>query len=188
MVQKNNTSILTAVEKASRVVVALKMYVHATSEGIKKHFDLLKSVETVLTIYSNQLKQGVDVRLNIPKNIDLYGYEDQIGQVWTNILVNACQAMQFRGSLTIDAEKNGDKVIVKIADSGEGISSELGDKIFEPFFSTKKIGEGSGLGLDIVRKIVEQHGGRIYYRSELSVGTTFYVELPLKSTEDAQNV
>jgi signal transduction histidine kinase len=188
LVQKNNTSILTAIEKASRVVVALKMYVHATSEGNKKHFDLLKSVETVLTIYSNQLKQGVDVRLNIPKNIDLYGYEDQIGQVWTNILVNACQAMQFRGSLTIDAEKNGDKVIVKIADSGEGISSELGDKIFEPFFSTKKIGEGSGLGLDIVRKIVEQHGGRIYYRSEISVGTTFYVELPLKSTEDAHNV
>lgn len=179
MIRRNNESILAAVDKASRIVTALKMYLHSSEEGKMTRFNLLNSINTVLTIYSNQLKQGVETHLTIPEDIDLYGYEDQINQVWTNIIVNACQAMQFNGKLTITSVLNGNIVCVAITDSGGGIDPALGNKIFDAFFSTKKIGEGSGLGLDIVKRIIEKHRGRIYYKSEPSNGTTFFVELPL---------
>ncbi len=179
MIRRNNESILAAVDKASRIVTALKMYLHSSEEGKMTRFNLLNSINTVLTIYSNQLKQGVETHLTIPEDIDLYGYEDQINQVWTNIIVNACQAMQFNGKLTITSVVNGNIVCVAITDSGGGIDPALGNKIFDAFFSTKKIGEGSGLGLDIVKRIIEKHRGRIYYKSEPSNGTTFFVELPL---------
>lgn len=179
MIRRNNESILAAVDKASRIVTALKMYVHSSEEGKMTRFNLLNSIKTVLTIYSNQLKQGVETHVTIPEDIDLYGYEDQINQVWTNIIVNACQAMQFNGKLTITSVLNGNIVCVAITDSGGGIDPALGNKIFDAFFSTKKIGEGSGLGLDIVKRIIEKHRGRIYYKSEPSNGTTFFVELPL---------
>lgn len=179
IIRRNNESILAAVDKASRIVTALKMYVHSSEEGKMTRFNLLNSINTVLTIYSNQLKQGVETHVTIPEDIDLYGYEDQINQVWTNIIVNACQAMQFNGKLTITSVLNGNIVCVAITDSGGGIDPALGNKIFDAFFSTKKIGEGSGLGLDIVKRIIEKHRGRIYYKSEPSNGTTFFVELPL---------
>lgn len=179
MIRRNNESILAAVDKASRIVTALKMYLHSSEEGKMTRFNLLNSINTVLTIYSNQLKQGVETHLTIPEDIDLYGYEDQINQVWTNIIVNACQAMQFNGKLTIASVVNGNIVCVAITDSGGGIDPALGNKIFDAFFSTKKIGEGSGLGLDIVKRIIEKHRGRIYYKSEPTNGTTFFVELPL---------
>jgi signal transduction histidine kinase len=181
LVQKNNESIVTAVEKASRIVTALKMYLHTAEEGHMSTFNLLKSIDTVLTIYNNQLKQGVDVQVVVPTDLEIMGYEDQINQVWTNIIVNACQAMHFKGKLTIQAKLTGDLVRIAISDSGVGINPELGNKIFDAFFSTKKIGEGSGLGLDIVKRIIEKHGGKIYYESEPMVGTTFFVELPYKS-------
>ena len=181
LIQKNNGSVLKAVEKASRIVLALKMYVHASDDVTMSSFNLRNSLENVLTIYSNQLKQGVELSMDIPEDLNVFGHQDQINQVWTNLIVNACQAMQFNGKLTIDCTVGPDNICVTITDTGEGIDPALGDKIFDAFFSTKKIGEGSGLGLDIVKKIIDRHGGRIYYTSQLLAGTTFYVELPTQS-------
>ncbi|MCE2713072.1 MAG: HAMP domain-containing histidine kinase [Cryomorphaceae bacterium] len=89
--------------------------------------------------------------------------------------------MEFNGTLSIATKKVGETILVSIADTGIGIAPEVGEKIFDAFYSTKKSGEGSGLGLDIVKKIVDKHHGRIYYESERGKGTTFYVELPILS-------
>lgn len=176
--EKNNHTTSVSVEKASRIVRALKMYLHSSPSETAEKFNLKESLDTVLTIYQNQLKIGVKVNLEVSNDITVIGLQDELCQVWTNIIVNACQAMNFKGSLTIKAMKSEGVVKLSFADTGCGIPEEIKDKIFEPFFSTKKIGEGSGLGLDIVRNIVLRNSGRIYFHSEMNQGSVFYVELP----------
>ena len=87
--------------------------------------------------------------------------------------------MNNRGTLTIDAREEKDSILVSITDSGEGIPEDIKAKIFQPFFTTKPPGEGSGLGLDIVRKIVEKHQGTIDFES-IPGQTTFIVSLPIE--------
>jgi signal transduction histidine kinase len=180
--QKNNNTTLTSVEKASRIVKALKMYLHSPEENVPEQYNLRESIDTVLTIYHNQIKHGIRVVLDIPEHIQLVGYVEQIGQVWTNLIVNACQAMDFKGTLTIKAQTESKDIHITVSDSGCGIPAEIGDRIFEAFYSTKKIGEGSGLGLDIVKNIILRHSGDIYFESQVDKGTTFHVILPIHLT------
>lgn len=177
--QKNIFTTLTSVEKASRVVKALKMYLHSSEENLPIQYDLRESIDTVLTIYHNQIKHGIQVVMDVPDKITIIGYAEQIGQVWTNLIVNACQAMNFSGTLSIRAKVHSGSAHVTITDTGCGIPVEIGDRIFEAFYSTKKIGEGSGLGLDIVKNIMLRHNGRIYFESTVGKGTTFHVIIPL---------
>jgi two-component system, NtrC family, sensor kinase len=177
--RKNSENIKLAVDKASRIVFALKMYGRQSEVEEKTKTDVIANVETILTLYNNQLKQGVDVIRNfqiVPKTM---AFDEELGQVWTNIIHNAIQAMKNSGTLTIDISKEEDSIIVKISDSGIGIPREAVDRIFEPFYTTKAIGEGSGLGLDIVRKIVDKHNGEISVHSVLGEGTSFRVALPI---------
>jgi signal transduction histidine kinase len=180
--QKNNNTTLTSVEKASRIVKALKMYLHSPEENVPEQYNLRESIDTVLTIYHNQIKHGIRVVLDIPEHIQLEGYVEQIGQVWTNLIVNACQAMDFKGTLTINAQVESKDIHIAVSDTGCGIPAEIGDRIFEAFYSTKKIGEGSGLGLDIVKNIILRHSGDIYFESQVGKGTTFHVILPIHLT------
>lgn len=180
--QKNNATTLTSVEKASRIVKALKMYLHTSEDNTPENYNLRESIDTVLTIYHNQIKHGIHVTLDVPENINLDGFVEQIGQVWTNLIVNACQAMDFKGHLTIKAHQIGKNVHVIITDTGCGIAEDVGDRVFEAFYSTKKIGEGSGLGLDIVKNIILRHSGKVYYESRVGRGTSFHVILPTHLT------
>jgi two-component system NtrC family sensor kinase len=109
----------------------------------------------------------------------VFCYPDELNQVWTNLIHNALQAMDYKGILTINATQQDTKVIITITDTGKGIPREIQDKIFEPFFTTKPTGEGSGLGLDIVQKIIEKHEGEIEVES-MPGKTTFTVSLPIK--------
>jgi signal transduction histidine kinase len=178
IVQKNNNTILSSVEKASRVVNALKMYIHTTENQQAEPYLIQDGIETILTIYQNQLKSGIHTSIDIPADMMVEAYPEELGQVWTNLIVNACQAMNFKGDLHIKATDKKDAILVQISDTGSGINPEAGDKIFQEFFSTKKIGEGSGLGLSIVKKIIDKHRGKIYFESEVGKGTTFFIELP----------
>ena len=92
---------------------------------------------------------------------------------------NACQAMDYSGILEISIFSNNSFLIIEIADNGKGIPDEYKSKIFDPFFSTKKKGEGSGLGLDIVRRIIQSQNGEISFVSSLNEGTTFIIKLPI---------
>jgi two-component system NtrC family sensor kinase len=172
-------NILLASQRTRKVVFALKSYVHTSGDRSTPVLtDIPESIDTILTLYQNQLKQGVEVETYYdPALPKLYLFADEIGQVWTNIIQNAIQAMNGQGRLRIEAQLNGDFIRVSFTDNGPGIPPEILPRIFEPFFTTKSRGEGTGLGLDICRRIVEKHHGRIEVSSQPGQ-TTFHVLLP----------
>jgi signal transduction histidine kinase len=140
-----------------------------------------EGLETVLTLYYNKIKHTVEVRRQYGRIPPVACYPDELNQVWTNLIHNALQAMEYRGTLTIRTEAQDQDVAVSITDSGSGIPEDVRQRIFEPFFTTKPQGEGSGLGLDIARKIVEKHQGDIQVESRPGE-TTFSVKLPITGT------
>ncbi len=176
--RKNTQNINLAVSKASKVVFALKKFAHRDHIDEKTETDLIDGIETVLILYHNQIKQGVEVIKNFKQIPTIKCHPDELNQVWTNLFHNSLQAMNNKGQLTVSAEVEGEGVTVKISDTGSGIPEELREKIFQAFFTTKIAGEGSGLGLDIVKKIIDKHGGKIDFESEVGVGTTFMIWLP----------
>lgn len=177
--QRSNKTIQLAVEKASRLVKALKTYLHTSGSDKPEAVDLRDNIETVLTIYNNRLKQGVEVIKNYEEVPQVFAFPDQLNQVWTNLIVNAVQAMDNKGVLTISIKKETDYITISIQDTGKGIPKEIQQKIFDPFFTTKISGEGSGLGLDIIKRILDDHSAKISFESIVGVGTTFYVKLPI---------
>ncbi len=177
--QKSTNTIKTATDRAAKVVFALKSYTHWNASGDKLLAKVTDGIETILTLYYNQLKQGVEVIRNYEKDLpEILCYPDELNQVWTNLIHNALQAMGNKGILTINANQQDSWMRVSITDSGAGIAPEIMSRIFEPFFTTKPPGEGSGLGLDIVRKIVEKHQGKIEVES-VPGKTTFTVSIPI---------
>jgi signal transduction histidine kinase len=171
-----------ASEKCQKINMALKNYSrqqHHKEEMIPTN--LAKSIDTIITIYQNQLKHGIQLVQNIQESVpDILTYEDELNQVWTNLIQNAIYAMDGVGVLTIEIAEHGtDEIVVSIIDSGKGIPPEVLPNIFKPFYTTKPKGEGTGLGLDICKKIIDKHEGRIEVESEPGK-TKFSVFLPKK--------
>jgi signal transduction histidine kinase len=142
--------------------------------------NIVEYLETVLTLYRNEFKKGVQVVKNYTDIPDIICYPDQLNQVWTNLISNAIHAMNNQGTLTFDVGQENSEVKVSITDTGSGIDPSIKDKIFEPFFTTKPRGEGTGLGLDIIKKIVDKHQGRIELTS-VPHCTTFTIYLPINA-------
>lgn len=175
----NIDNINLAVQKTQKIVFALKSYSHRQAVEMPVKSDLRENIETVLTIYNNQMKAHIELHTEFDPNLEpIYCYPDQLTQVWTNIIHNALQAMQGKGKLDIDVERKGNNYFVRISDNGPGIPPEVMPRIFEAFFTTKPKGEGSGLGLDICQKIIKRHGGEITVDS-VPGKTTFTVRLPM---------
>ncbi len=177
-IQRGTQIINTAADRASKVVFALKTYARYDSSEAMVQSNITEGIETVLTLYQNNLKHGVEVQRNFQKIPSILCYVDQLNQVWTNLIHNALQAMDNQGTLTLDIVQEGNDIKVSVTDSGKGIPPEVMPKIFAPFFTTKPPGEGSGLGLDIVRKIIDKHRGKIEVAS-VPGKTTFTVALPV---------
>lgn len=173
---RSSLTIQTATDRASKVVFALKNFAHYDNSGEMIKSDIIYGIETVLTLYHNQLKHGVNVIREFDDIPQISCYPDELNQVWTNLIHNAIQAMESKGELIISAKSNQKSIFVSFTDSGKGIPIEIQDKIFKPFFTTKAQGEGSGLGLDIVKRIIEKHKGEITFSSEPGK-TTFTVKL-----------
>jgi signal transduction histidine kinase len=169
-----------AVNSVSKIVFALKSYARFSPSGTMQEAHLQEGLETVLTIYHNQIKKGTELVRQYEAMPKLLCLPDELNQVWTNLIHNALQAMQYQGTLTVGLRCDGENALVSVSDTGCGIAPEHREKIFKPFFTTKAVGEGSGLGLDIVKKIVDKHKGKIEVSSEVGVGTTFVVVLPLR--------
>ena len=175
--RESAATIITAVNRATKVVWALKHYAHYDQSGEIASADIVEGLETALTLYQNQMKYTVTVIRRYADLVPIRCYPDELTQVWTNLIHNALQAMDYNGELRIETAQRGKDVLVSISDTGTGIPEEIRDKIFEPFFTTKAPGEGSGLGLDIVRKIIEKHRGTIDIETRPGK-TTFLVCLP----------
>jgi signal transduction histidine kinase len=177
---RSTDNITTAVERASKVIFALKTFARHDLRSEKTAASLQESLETVLTLYHNQIKQGIELIKEYDEIAPISCYPDELNQVWTNLLHNALQAMDYKGTLTVVISQQDHYAVVAITDSGQGISPEIKEQIFTPFFTTKAAGEGSGLGLDIVKKIIEKHDGKIEVDSEVGFGTTFSILLPME--------
>ncbi len=187
MQKSNSDNIVKAVERASKTVFALKSYVHYDPSGKMIRAKLSEGIDVVLTLYHNQLKKGIEVIAEYEDVPDILCYPDELNQVWTNLIHNAVYAMNGSGKLKIGISQDNDFAAVAISDSGSGIIPEIQEHIFDPFFTTKPAGEGSGLGLDIVRKIIERHRGRITVESRTGE-TTFKVFLPKQIVAESQTI
>jgi signal transduction histidine kinase len=174
-----NDIIASAVEKVSKIVFSLKNFARFDIEGKKLNGDIHESIETILTIYHNKLQYGVEIVRDYQIFQVIPFLPDQINQVWMNLVQNSLHAMENKGTITIKTEVCDGYAVINFKDTGSGIPNEIIDRIFEPFFTTKQQGEGTGLGLDIVKKIIKNHNGKIEVESEVGVGTTFRVFLPL---------
>ena len=177
--QRSSKTIETASERASKIILALKSFSRYDHTDEKQIADIVHGIETVLTLHHNQLKHGVETVLNFDNVPKIQCYPDELNQVWMNLIHNALQAMDHGGMLTIDVHQEQNNIKISVADTGTGIPEEIQKKIFKPFFTTKPAGEGSGLGLDIVLKIVEKHEGQLILDTEMGKGTTFHVLLPI---------
>ncbi|NEP63673.1 MAG: CBS domain-containing protein, partial [Symploca sp. SIO2G7] len=159
--QNNSQNIQLAVEKSSKIVFALKSYIHQNNSGEMSKAQITDGIDIVLTIYQNLLKQGIEVIKHYQDVPEILCYPEELNQVWTNLVHNAIQAMNYQGTLTINVFGQEHQIVVQFTDSGCGISPEIQAKIFEAFFTTKSMGEGSGLGLSIVNKIIEFYDGSV---------------------------
>jgi signal transduction histidine kinase len=164
--------------RISDLVGAIKEYTFMDQAPLQ-NVDIVKTLETTLTILNHKLKRGVTVKRDyqkIPLLVNSFGSE--LNQVWTNIIDNAIDAMNGKGELRVRTYREDNCVVVEIGDNGPGISPEVQPHIYEPFFTTKAVGEGTGLGLDTVQRIVKKHRGNIQLRSTPG-DTRFQVWLPL---------
>jgi PAS domain S-box-containing protein len=169
-------------DQGSKVVKALNSFAHGNLSSEKSHFNLKENVDTVLTIMWNKIKQGSRVVNAIPDDIVCFGLAEEMSQVWTNLVNNALQASGNNCMIAFEyLEKENNHTII-VANDGPMIPAEIVGKIFEPFFTTKARGEGTGLGLNIVRKIMEKQGGSIVCESDERL-TRFIVTLPKINTE-----
>ncbi|MFZ5353679.1 MAG: ATP-binding protein [Bacillota bacterium] len=177
-IMRNIRNMDIAVEKASKMLYALKNYAHFDRSDTPVEADIIEGIETVLALYHNHIKHGTELIRNYKKLPKIKCFPDELNQVWTNLVHNSLQAMDYKGTLEITAYQEEDYVAVRLTDTGIGIPEDIKDKIFTPFFTTKRQGEGSGLGLGIVKKIVNKHQGEIEVESTPGK-TSFTVKLPM---------
>jgi signal transduction histidine kinase len=177
-----------SVGRISQLVRAMKAYSHMDREAMAE-VDVREGLESTLTILGHKLKvRGIAVEREYEDDLPrVCAHGGELNQVWTNLIDNAVDAMEGQegeGTLGVRARGDGDgHVIVEISDTGSGIPREIKSRIFEPFFTTKGVGSGTGLGLDIVRRIVvEGHGGDVRVDSEPGQ-TRFLVRLPVEARE-----
>jgi len=178
-IRYSNKIIAMAIDKVSKIVFSLKNFSRFDSEGKSELCDIHESIDAVLMLYGHSLSHGIEVIKNYNMSQLVSVVKDQINQVWTNLIHNAIQAMDGQGKITIKTYVEDQYAVVSIRDEGKGIPPEIRDKIFNAFFTTKPPGEGTGLGLDIVSRIINNHKGKIEFESEVGVGTEFKVYIPL---------
>jgi signal transduction histidine kinase len=164
--------------RISDLVRAIKEYTFMDQAPLQ-NVDVVKTLENTLTILNHKLKHGVTVKRDYrDSSLSVNSFGSELSQVWTNLIDNAIDAMGGQGELYVRAYRDDSCVVVEIADNGPGISPEVMPHIYEPFFTTKGVGEGTGLGLDTVKRIIRKHHGTIQVRSKPG-DTCFQVWLPV---------
>jgi signal transduction histidine kinase len=172
-------------QSATRIfelVRAVKEYTYM-DQAAEQEIDIHAGIESTLTILAYKLRsKSIQVEREYDATIvKICAYGVELNQVWTNLIVNAIEAMPERGQLRIRTCQDPQDVVVEINDNGSGISPNVLPHIFEPFFTTKGVGEGTGLGLDISMRVVRKHRGEIRVQSKPGA-TTFRVSIPRQRT------
>lgn len=163
--------------RAQRIVRSLLDYAHKR-DFQQSAIPLHAMMEESLRFFRNEIPAQLAIRLDIPESLQVMGDKPRLQQVFLNLLKNAVDALQGAGEISISATSSDAGVEIIFQDSGPGIPSEVLPHIFEPFYSTKEASQGSGMGLFIVREIIEEHHGAIRAESTPGKGTQFYIRLP----------
>jgi hypothetical protein len=169
------------IARINRIVSDLLQTARPHPPKVRKS-DLNTTVEHAVMLGRQQaLSKSIEIALRKDPSLPEVEHDsDQIHQVLLNLLLNSLQAIDTNGRVAVTVERQGDKAIIEVADNGRGIPADSLPNIFRPFYTTK--GEGTGLGLSLARRIVEDHHGRIDVTSTVGKGTTFSVVLPLQRT------
>ena len=172
--------IKTGTARISELVAAIKEYSYMDQVSVQE-VDVHKGLESTLLILKYKLKKK-NIALTREYAEDLphiKAYGSELNQVWTNLIVNAIEAMSEGGKLKVRTKREPIDILVEIRDNGSGIPENVKTRVFEPFFTTKPVGEGTGLGLDTVARIVRRHRGNIRFESKPG-DTCFQVRLPIE--------
>ena len=183
---------LEGIQRVGKIVRAMKEFSHPGSEE-KKSIDINKAIETTITVARNEWKYVAEIETHF--DVDLPAvlcHAGEFNQVILNLLINAAQAIaqilgegsQQKGKIVVSTRHDDDWAEISISDTGAGIPEAVRSRVFEPFFTTKPVGKGTGQGLALAHTaIVRRHGGKIWFDSEVGKGTTFYIRMPLQSSE-----
>lgn len=183
--RKGLATIVRQVERITKIMNQLLAYARRRPAALRR-MNLRRTVEETLEMIQEKLtKHGVVVEIDFDGAVsEIDGDPDQISQVLLNLFLNAVHAMEQGGTLRISAHPRQGEVLLSVSDTGQGISREHLTKIFEPFFTTKEVGKGTGLGLNVVTGIIQEHHGSITVESEPGSGTTFTITLPIPVKSD----
>jgi Signal transduction histidine kinase len=173
------SEIKTSTARISELVGAIKEYSYMDQAAVQE-VDIHKGLDSTLIILKHKLKKkSIQLTREYDETLPpIKAYGSELNLVWTNLIVNAVEAMPEGGTLKIRTRKEPTDIMIEIRDNGSGIPENLKSRIFEPFFTTKPVGEGTGLGLDAVARIVRKHRGNIRFDSKPG-DTCFQVRLPL---------
>lgn len=187
--KRNANNIFVSVEKASNVVRALKNYIYKNGQGEYEATNIVETIETVLILTANMIKHTkTEITTNFGSIPMIFCKQDEMCQVWTNLMTNAIQAMGESGKLEIGVKSiDSENIRIWFKDNGPGIPDDVKIRIFEPYFTTKAQGIGTGMGLDISRQIIDSHKGKLYFESTVGIGTTFFIEIPVNQEPVKKN-
>jgi C4-dicarboxylate-specific signal transduction histidine kinase len=179
-IQASTKSIIATTQRISRIVKALLTFSRRGDAETKEDVSVEAMVDDVLAICQERVKtRGIEIRKRIPKGISIHGNLMQLSQVLLNLVSNALGALEPLELQWIElaATENSQTVEISVTDAGNGIPSEIRDKIMQPFFTTKEVGKGTGLGLSISKGIIDSHHGELVL-DEKCPNTRFVITLP----------
>ena len=170
--------------RISSLVTAVKGFTHMDQANIAEPVDLDASLANTVAVLTSKAREKsaavtLELEAELPK---VRGFAAELSQVWGNLIENALDAIAKEGHVKVLAARENKSVLVRIVDDGPGISKEHRDSIFDPFFTTKPFGQGTGLGLDIVRRLVKHNDGAVDFESQPG-RTEFRVRLPIAESE-----
>ncbi len=176
------TETLDGIQRVKSIVAGLKAFARSDA-GEMETLSISECLQNTLKLVHNQIKFSMEVIVNLDELPDIKGYPGKLSQVFLNLVVNANQAMNDnKGTMTITGTITGtgveESIVITFQDDGSGMSQGTMDNIFNPFFTTKPVGQGTGLGLSISHGIIEEHNGKIEVSSEPGTGTCFTITLP----------
>jgi PAS domain S-box-containing protein len=175
-----------ASERSGRIIKALRNYTHKDHGEVPMVVDLNRQIADIQQLFATGIRRGIKFSMQSNGPLLINGFEDQLSHVWTNLYHNAIQAMGGKGNLTVQIAHESQQAVIRFSNDGPMIPAELHEKIFEPMFTTKARGEGTGMGLSIAQSIVHEHGGTITCTSDKSC-TTFTVLLPKYHVQEVMN-
>ncbi|MCP5108405.1 MAG: HAMP domain-containing histidine kinase, partial [bacterium] len=186
-VPKASGQIVEGVSTVSNIIQSMKEYCHP-GRGVMEKADINKLLESTVVIVRNKIKKILDIEPRLFEQLPpVPCYPGELNQVFMNLLSNAADAIQEKGEtgepglIKITTVLLDNEVVISIEDNGGGIPDNIKDNVFNPFFTTKDVGKGTGQGLSMAHNIIiEKHRGKLYFKSKMGIGTSFYIHLPVQ--------